>query len=91
MAGDADMGFNEIIGRIATLEALVLSLLEIEGRRQKEAGQANLDGFVHSLAEAAALRAEASPDLQKQFVNAHAAHILRVLSLRLEPDDRARN
>lgn len=91
MAGDADMGFNEIIGRIATLEALVLSLLEIEGRRQKEAGQASLDGYVHSLAEAAALRAAGCPEMQKQFVNAHADNMLRVLSVRLEPDDRPQN
>lgn len=92
MAGDADMGFNEIIGRIATLEALVLKLCELEARKCGETGGTPaLDGFVHSLVEAVAERTQGSPDLQKQFVSAHVEHLLRILSSLLKPDDRARN
>lgn len=92
MAGDADMGFNEIIGRIATLEALVIKLCELEARKRGEiGGTPALDGFVHSLVEAVEFRTRGSPELQKQFVSGHVDQILRALSDLLKPDVRANN
>lgn len=92
MPGDADMSYNEMVGRIATLEALVLRLCELEARRRDEKdGRPGIDGFAHSLVEAVHLRTQGSPELQKQFVSAHLDQILHAIGTMLEPDDRAKN
>lgn len=92
MAGDADMDQDEMVARIALLEAMVVKLLEIEARRlSKDGGKPALDGLLYSLGEAATYRTQSMKEEQKLHVDRLLALWGRALLSALEPDDRGRN
>lgn len=92
MAGDADMDRDEMVARIAVLEALVLKLLEFEARRlEKDGGKPALDGLLYSLGQAVSGRCQNSPAPQAQFASAHIGAIAQALLVQLEPTGSAMN
>ena len=92
MAGDADMGHDEIVGRLALLEACVAKLIEIEARRLEEkGGRPAVDGLFYSLGESVRFRTNGMAEAQQEHVGRVLNLLANAVLTMLEPDDRAKN
>ena len=89
---DIDMERDEMVARIAVLEALVLKLLEIEIRKHQKSGdKASLDGFVYSLGEAVGQRRSEMPEQLSQRTHAHMQAMMLALGSLTQPDGQPKN
>lgn len=81
MAGDADMSRDEMVARIAVLEAMVLKLVEIQIRAHQARGNtASVDGLVYSLGEAVGHRRSEMPEHLSRLTSDHMDAMMRALA-----------
>jgi hypothetical protein len=92
MPGDADMSRDEMVARIAVLEAFALKLLELAIRdRQAKGGPAAVDGLIHSLGEAVGVRCHSMKEPQAQIARSHMDAMMKALAELTRPSAPTKN